>query len=131
MMRVMRKGQSITEYAIVVLLVIAAVAAMQVYVKRRHQAMVKLVADTAVGGLLDAGVGFNKDGTQQLVAPLAQYDPYYNHSNMTSTTTAGSTDNLTFTAGGKVQHSGTITDTRSGDQGAYGSGGLANDDNWK
>ena len=131
MMRVMRKGQSITEYAIVMLLVIAAVAAMQVYVKRRHQAMVKLVADTAVGGLLDAGVGFQTkpDGTiEQVVKPLAQYEPYYSKSDVTTDSTGH--DNTHIDKGWKTNKDASMTDTRNGSQGTDGANSMPNDDAW-
>jgi len=45
MLRLMRKGQSTAEYAIVIGLVIAAAVAMQIYVKRGLQAKVKLAVD--------------------------------------------------------------------------------------
>ncbi len=87
MLRLMRKGQSTAEYAIVIGLVIAAAVAMQVYVKRGIQSKVK----DAVDSTLQAG----------------QYEPYY------LTTSNSSTRNLnnseTTSTGGGVAR--TLSDT--------------------
>ena len=49
MLRLLRKGQSTAEYAIVIGLVIAAAVAMQVYVKRGIQGKVKDLTDNIIG----------------------------------------------------------------------------------
>ncbi len=66
-----KKGQNTAEYAVLIALVIGAVIAMQVYVKRALQARVYdasnfLTSDTAIGG-----------------ATTNQYEPYYLESNFT------------------------------------------------
>lgn len=65
-----RRGQTTAEYAVVVGVVIAAIVAMQIYVKRGMQAKVKDVTDNftsqAVGG-----------------RQTSQYEPYYASSDYT------------------------------------------------
>jgi len=73
------KGQSIAEYAVLLSLVIAAVVAMQVYVKRGIQAKVKTGTDAYTG----AGVGTTitvEGGGQATLSKLDQYEPYYQES---------------------------------------------------
>ena len=60
------RGQSMAEYAIVLTVVIGAIVAMQLYVKRGLQANVKDVADQVGSGL-----------TKQGIADVSQYEPYY------------------------------------------------------
>ena len=62
-----RKGQSMAEYAIVLTVVVTAIVAMQIYVKRGLQGKVKDVTDNVGFGLADAGY---KTTTNQ-------YEPYY------------------------------------------------------
>ena len=62
-----RKGQAIAEYAIVLTVVITAIIAMQLYVKRGLQGKVKDVTD-------DVGAGLNT------AAKTSQYEPYYSSS---------------------------------------------------
>jgi len=75
MLKLMRKGQSTAEYAIVIGLVIAAAVAMQVYVKRGIQGKVK----DAVDNTLQAG----------------QYEPYYLSTTSDSSRTENNTANTT------------------------------------
>lgn len=96
-----RQGQSTAEYAVVLGVVIAAVIAMQVYVKRGLQAKIKGVADhySATGA---ANVGGTK-----------QYEPSYVDSTYTVNQTRDSTDELT--SGGGTSRTGiTETTTRTG-----------------
>lgn len=79
MLRLMRKGQSTAEYAIVIGLVVAAAVAMQVYVKRGIQSKIK----DAVDGTLGAG----------------QYEPYYLTTSNTSTRNLNNSE-ATSTGGG-------------------------------
>jgi hypothetical protein len=65
MLRLMRKGQSTAEYAIVIGLVIAAAVAMQVYVKRGIQGKVRDAVDNTLAA--------------------KQYEPYYLESNLKNT----------------------------------------------
>ena len=69
MLRLMRKGQSTAEYAIVIGLVIAAAIAMQIYVKRGIQAKIKGVVDHQPDTMFTTG----------------QYEPDYASSDMNST----------------------------------------------
>jgi hypothetical protein len=101
MLKLMRKGQSTAEYAIVIGLVIAAAVAMQVYVKRSLQAKIKDAADYKD----EAAVMLN---TQQ-------YEPYYMESNLTSSRSASSAEN-TATGGGVTRTLSNDTSSRTGTQ---------------
>ena len=63
-----RRGQSMAEYAIVLTVVITAIVAMEIYVKRGLQAKVKDVTD-------DIGLGLST------TTKTKQYEPYYAQSN--------------------------------------------------
>ncbi len=65
------KGQSTAEYAIVIGFVVAAIIAMQIYVRRGLQGKVKTVTDRVGDGLLDGGIK----------NVVGQYEPYYASSN--------------------------------------------------
>jgi hypothetical protein len=86
MLRLMRKGQSTAEYAIVIGLVIAAAVAMQVYVKRSLQAKVKDAVD------------YN-DATATMLT-TSQYEPYYLQSDLDNT--RGETSSVNTAKGGGV-----------------------------
>ena len=62
-----RNGQSMAEYAIVLTVVVSAIVAMQIYVKRGLQGKVKDVTDQVGFGLLDVGYA----------TTTSQYEPYY------------------------------------------------------
>ena len=64
-----RRGQSMAEYAIVLTVVIGAIVAMQLYVKRGLQAKVRDVTDDVGGGLTTT-------------KHTSQYEPYYASSAM-------------------------------------------------
>ena len=100
MLRLMRKGQSTAEYAIVIGLVIAAAVAMQIYVKRSLQAKVKDAVD------------YNDPAATML--STSQYEPYYLSSSATSTRDESTT--ATTATGGGVVRSTTDNATRSGSQ---------------
>jgi len=77
--RVAKKAQSVTEYAILLGVVIAVFAGMQVYVKRGLNAKIKTVADAQT----QAGVGnftLAKDASGNPlylnISQLSQYEPY-------------------------------------------------------
>jgi hypothetical protein len=102
MLRRKRTGQSTAEYAIVIGLVIAAVVAMQIYVKRGIQAKIKGVVDYQPNAMFTT----------------TQYEPDYASSNMTSSRTASQTIDTRadgevirgFSAAGEVsQRTGTQT----------------------
>lgn len=88
-------GQTTAEYAVVIGVVIAAVVAMQVYVKRGLQAKVKGVADNLTQQGADT-------------AKTKQYEPYYTESTYEVTQDRGSTDKVV--TGGAVSRTG-ITET--------------------
>ena len=87
MLKMLRKGQSTAEYAIVIGLVIAAAVAMQIYVKRSLQAKVKDAVD------------YN-DPESGTMFSTKQYEPDYLTSDMTSTRKESTT--ASTTAGGGV-----------------------------
>lgn len=66
-----RRGQSTAEYAILFAVVLGAIVAMQVYVKRGSQGRIKMVTDTAVGHVL------GRFGNATPAAKDLQYEPYY------------------------------------------------------
>lgn len=69
-----RKAQSTAEYAILISLVIAAVMAMQVYVKRGFQGGIKFATDK-----------LKATNRADLGTPTLQYEPYYTMSEVTTT----------------------------------------------
>ncbi|MFH1768022.1 MAG: hypothetical protein ABH858_02535 [Candidatus Omnitrophota bacterium] len=73
MWRKNRKGQSITEYAILFGIIIGALAGMQVYVKRGFNAKLKKGTDlyTGISESFSAGV------YSASLASTSQYEPYY------------------------------------------------------
>ena len=73
------RGQSLTEYAILLSVVAAVFIGMQLYVKRGLQGRIKGVVDLSDGGLLNQG--FTRANL-----PL-QYEPYYSPNGTTNTTT--------------------------------------------
>jgi len=70
LMRLRKKAQNTAEYAIVLGLVVGAVVAMQVYVKRNLQSRIKQFATVAPQDYVDA---FN----QMNMSIDKQYEPYY------------------------------------------------------
>ncbi len=101
MLRLMRKGQSTAEYAIVIGLVIAAAVAMQVYVKRSIQGKMKDAAD------------YNDDSATMLTTK--QYEPYY-LSTSSDSARDESTTAATTTGGGVTRTINTDTASRTGTQ---------------
>mgnify|MGYP001586768764 FL=1 len=73
-----KSGQSTAEYAVVLSLVVAAVIAMQVYVKRGMQGRLKSGTDTL--NMPESEITLALDGTNSItanIASLRQYEPYY------------------------------------------------------
>jgi len=91
-------GQSTAEYVVVLGLVIAAVVAMQVYVKRSVQAQVKDTTDYL--------------GTQasDLTGNTGQYEPYYASSNYTTSQTTDSIEAMSI--GGQVNRTNIGEETK-------------------
>ena len=114
MLKLMRKGQSTAEYAIVIGLVIAAAVAMQVYVKRGIQAKVKGASDYAD---TDATGKFGQGGA------VVQYEPYYQQSNMTATHVASAED-ATVVGGAVNRNIANDTSTRTGTSNVTGTAGA-------
>ena len=106
MLRIFRnkKAQTTAEYAILIGLVVAALVAMQTYVKRGLQ-------------------GRMKDATDQVamqnptIGATSQYEPYYMQSNTTQSTTAS--DNENIATGGAVARSSNSSSSKVGSQ-TYG-----------
>jgi Flp pilus assembly pilin Flp len=96
MLRILgKKAQTTAEYAILIALIVGAVVAMQVYVKRGIQGRVKDVVDhTGSGG----EVGMTGDN---LTFKSGQYEPYYQKSEVITNQTSGSTEEML--EGGSVE----------------------------
>jgi hypothetical protein len=101
-MLINKKAQSTAEYVIVLGLIVAAVMAMQTYVKRGFQGRIK----DAVDFTDNAGTGVN--------FKTKQYEPYYLSSNFN--TNRASTENEDLAEGGAVNRDSTENTTRTGDQ---------------
>ncbi|MDO8661642.1 MAG: hypothetical protein Q7K98_00255 [Candidatus Omnitrophota bacterium] len=103
MWKINKKGQSTAEYAIVIGLVVAAIVAMQIYVKRGLQGKVKDAVDY-------------KDAGDTVTGTTTQYEPYYSSSTMTSTRAASEKAEVTTGGGVTRTISGEDISTRTGSQ---------------
>ena len=100
MLRLIRKGQSTAEYAIVIGLVIGAAVAMQVYVKRGIQ-----------GKMKDA-VDYTDTDAVGVLGTTKQYEPYYSRSTMSGTRISSGGEKLS--TGGAVDRTMSDSTTRIG-----------------
>lgn len=110
------KAQSTAEYAILIGVVVGALIAMQIYVRRGLQAKMKVVVDEP-GELRNLGGAFTN------VTFPAQYEPYYGAPVSGSITTAQSgnqTEGLT-TGGGATRGTTDLQATQTGNQVVGGS----------
>lgn len=104
MLRLGKKAQTTAEYAILIALVIGAVVAMQVYVRRGLQGRVRdVVDDITVGGQVD-----NPTAVENIFIS-GQYEPYYVSSNATTNQTSNQTESLQ--AGGAVGRTSNVATT--------------------
>ena len=94
--RLGKRAQTTAEYAILIALVVGAVVAMQIYVKRGIQGRVRNVVD-------HTGAGGDVAG-QTLNFTAEQYEPYYTTSTADTTQNTGSTETMT-TGGGTSRDS--------------------------
>jgi hypothetical protein len=103
MLRILKnkKAQSTAEYAILIGLVVAALLAMQVYVKRGLNAKMKDATDA---------FGTGTPGLAQTTG--GQYEPYYFGQDSTSGQTGSETK--TLATGGGETHASDLTSTRAG-----------------
>ena len=103
MLRILRnrRAQTTAEYAILIGLVVAALVAMQTYVKRGLQGRMKDATDQV--GLQNPTLN-----------ATPQYEPYYTTQDVTQSTTA--TDTETTALGGAVGRTTANTSTRTGTQ---------------
>ena len=76
-----RRGQSVTEYAIVFSVVAAAVIGMQIYLKRGLQAKEKGTVDLLTQV---SSAPLNAAGDTRTLGKTAQYEPYYANSDVTT-----------------------------------------------
>ena len=117
-----RRGQSVSEYAIVFAVVAAAVVGMQLYLKRGLQAKEKDISDyytTATGDAL--GIGN--------IGQTHQYEPPYTAAGAYTTNT-NNNQTEAMTAGGKLARTG-INDTTTRTGNATQGVDLTADDNWR
>ncbi len=100
MLRLLRnkRAQSTAEYAILIGLVVAALLAMQTYVKRGLNAKMKDATDTYA---TTVGLG-----------ATTQYEPYYFGQSLTTGQTGSETKSLAV--GGQETHASDLTSTRTG-----------------
>lgn len=96
-----RKAQSTAEYAILIGVVVAALVAMQTYVKRGFQGRVKDATDTFATQTPELGT-------------TTQYEPYYLDQARNTQSNTQSTDNTAI--GGAVAKTSTATTTTTGNQ---------------
>lgn len=110
--RLGKRAQTTAEYAILIALVVGAVVAMQVYVKRGIQGRIRDVVDhTGAGGEV---------GGESLSFSSGQYEPYYVQSTGDTKQSSTNTENL-LTGGGTSRDSTTNVDaTREQNIGWYG-----------
>lgn len=108
--RLGKKAQTTAEYAILIALVVGAVVAMQVYVRRGLQARVRdVVDDVDVGGQYSSVPGLNN-----IFTAGDQYEPYYNSS--TATTAQTGTDQENLSTGGGVSRTSNQTTNATREQ---------------
>lgn len=104
-----KKAQTTAEYAVLIALVVGAVVAMQVYVRRGLQGRIRdVVDDIDLGGQL-AGMAGTNVGT---IFAGDQYEPYYMESAANTQQSANETESLAI-GGGITRGSNT---TVSGDR---------------
>ena len=114
-----RKGQNTAEYAILIAVVIGAIVAMQLYVKRGLQGKVKDVSDIVGDGLVAAKV---------VPVVTQQYEPYYNQSNYDVSQDQAVQEK--YLVGGKVSRTSISEKTvRTGD--SQSGTDMTGDDAWK
>ncbi|MDP2905126.1 MAG: hypothetical protein Q8O22_02330 [Candidatus Omnitrophota bacterium] len=87
-----KRAQTTAEYAILIALIVGAVVAMQIYVKRGIQGRVRDVVD-------HVGIGGDVAG-ENVAFTAAQYEPYYAASTTNTTQDTGASEELQ--AGGGV-----------------------------
>jgi uncharacterized protein (UPF0333 family) len=95
-----KRAQTTAEYAILIALVVGAVVAMQVYVKRGLQGRIKDVVDHSGSG--------GQVGDKDFQYKTQQYEPYYQKSASDTTQKAAVTDKITK-GGASAKESTTTT----------------------
>ncbi len=114
-----KKGQSTAEYAVLILLVVAAVTTMNIFIKRGQQGAIKYAVDKH---LINAGAG-TLDGT-------LQFEPYYTRSHIKSSTIQNGRTEMK--GGGSTsiyKYSNTTIDTGSYEK-TLEVGNYANESSW-
>lgn len=96
-----KKAQTTAEYAILIGLVVAALIAMQTYVKRGLQGRMRDASDSLTAGT--SGIGSTN-----------QYEPYYLEQDTTTSTTGSENENTAV--GGAITRSQNTTTGRTGTQ---------------
>lgn len=99
-----KRAQTTAEYAILIAIVVGAVVAMQIYIKRGMQGRVKDVVDYTGSDMMN---GANSTFTFHAANEGGQYEPYYSSSNASSSQNASESE--TFTAGGGGGKSSNVT----------------------
>jgi len=87
--RLSKRAQTIAEYAILIAIVVGAVVAMQIYIKRGMQGRVKDVVDYTGDAMFATQANGSNFGFSS-----GQYEPYYSNSSTNSTQSANETERL-------------------------------------
>ncbi len=111
-----RKGQNTAEYAILIGVIVAAAIAMQIYIRRGMQARIKDSVDFTLTA--------DDSSSTNLFSSDKQYEPYYMNTNLT-TTSSGKTSQELQQGGGVIRNSLYDTTERTGNQ-IYGNYMLGN-----
>ncbi|MFH0763263.1 MAG: hypothetical protein V1925_05190 [Candidatus Omnitrophota bacterium] len=107
-----KRAQTTAEYAILIALVVGAVVAMQVYVKRGIQGRIRDAVDHTGSGGEVAGETLSFSG--------GQYEPYYSQSTGSTKQSTSNKEDL-LTGGGTARDStASVSSTRESNLGWYG-----------
>lgn len=106
--RLGKRAQTTAEYAVLIAIVVGAVVAMQVYVRRGLQGRIRnVVDDIDLGGLVS-------DTNASAIFAGEQYEPYYIDSTANTQQLAGETENLLID--GNIARGSTTNVTANRDQ---------------
>ncbi len=113
-----KKGQSTAEYAVLILLVVAAVTTMNIFIKRGQQGAIRFVV---LNHLVNTGNG-TLDGT-------VQFEPYYTESQLTTKSNQSGWVNIVG-EGKTASHTQSVTEITSGYENTLGVAGNTDISDW-
>lgn len=103
-----KKAQSTAEYVIVLGIIVAAVMAMQTYIKRGFQGRMKQAVDFVDNG--------GQSGNNVVTFTDLQYEPYYLTSDFSSQRTSNESETMTAGGGGALGRTTNEDSSRIGNQ---------------